>query len=120
MEALSLNALGKKDEAKMRINMALMQNLKSHTAWHIFGMIHRSNKDYDDARSCFKKSIEFNKSNQNVLRDLLLLEFHTEQSTVETITKLMNTQNRNTLFTACYLVSHVKDGNYERALKFID
>ena len=44
MKALNLNALKKKQEAFELIKKALFKNLGNFTCWHVYGILHRSNK----------------------------------------------------------------------------
>lgn len=44
MKALSYNALKKKKEAFELIKQALFKNLANFTCWHVYGILHRSNK----------------------------------------------------------------------------
>ena len=44
MKALNMNALKKKVEAFEFIKKALFKNLGNFTCWHVYGILHRSNK----------------------------------------------------------------------------
>ena len=44
MQALTMNALKRKTEAFDLIKKALFKNLANFTCWHVFGILHRSNK----------------------------------------------------------------------------
>ena len=44
MKALNLNAQKKRNEAFEMIKKALFKNLKNFTCWHVYGILHRSNK----------------------------------------------------------------------------
>jgi len=44
MKALNMNALKKKVEAFELIKKALFKNLSNFTCWHVYGILHRSNK----------------------------------------------------------------------------
>ena len=70
MKALNMNAMKKKTEALEFIKKALFKNLANFTCWHVYGLIHRSNKNYDDARKAYVNALKYDDTNQNVLRDL--------------------------------------------------
>lgn len=70
MKALNLNAQKKKTEAFDMIKKALFKNLKNFTCWHVYGILHRSNKNYDEARKAYVNALKYDVNNQNVLRDL--------------------------------------------------
>jgi tetratricopeptide (TPR) repeat protein len=68
LKALILNQTGKKEEAKALIMTALMFNLKSPTSWYINGSINRSTKNFEQAKQCYVKSVEFEEKNANVYK----------------------------------------------------
>jgi len=74
MKALILNTVGRKKESYELINKAIMANFQSFTSWNIKGMIERTDKNFDSAKSCFVKSAEIESDNEKIYRDLLLLE----------------------------------------------
>ncbi len=39
-----MNALKRKEEAFELIKKAIFKNLKNFTCWHVYGILHRSNK----------------------------------------------------------------------------
>ncbi len=44
MKALILNAMKRKKEAFELGKMVLFKNLANFTCWHVYGILHRSNK----------------------------------------------------------------------------
>lgn len=70
MKALNMNSLKKKTEAFELIKKALFKNLANFTCWHVYGILHRSNKNFDEARKAYLNALKYDKENQNVLRDL--------------------------------------------------
>jgi tetratricopeptide (TPR) repeat protein len=44
------------------------------TVWHVYGMLNRSNKKFDDARKAFLNALRQDETNINVLRDLAILQ----------------------------------------------
>lgn len=47
-----------------------MKNMSNFTCWHVYGILHRSNKNYEDARKAYCNALKYDAQNQNVLRDL--------------------------------------------------
>jgi tetratricopeptide (TPR) repeat protein len=74
MKALVKNAQKKKTEAFELIKKSLFLNMKSFTCWHIFGLLYRSDRNYDEARKCYLHALKHDKDNLNVTRDLALLQ----------------------------------------------
>jgi len=72
-KALIMNGLKKKAEAYELIKKALFKNMANFTCWHVYGILNRSNKKFDDARKAYLNALKSDETNQNVLRDLSLL-----------------------------------------------
>ena len=70
MKALNMNAMKKKTEAFEQIKKALFKNLGNFTCWHVYGILHRGNKNYDEARKAYLNALRYDVGNVNVLRDL--------------------------------------------------
>lgn len=80
MKALNMNALKRKKEAFDFIKLALFKNLGNFTCWHVFGILHRSNKyiifivlavlrelfnfrNYDEARKAYLNALRHDAKN---------------------------------------------------------
>lgn len=74
MKGLTLNCLGRKDEAYEHVRRGLRNDLKSHVCWHVFGLLQRSDKKYDEAIKCYRNALKWDKDNIQILRDLSLLQ----------------------------------------------
>jgi hypothetical protein len=85
--------MGKHDEAMEVVKKGLTANLKSHICWHVFGLVQRSDKKYDEAMKAykvefnllnsglclaiskkFKMALRIDRDNLQILRDLSLLQ----------------------------------------------
>lgn len=44
MKGLTLNFLGRKDEAYEHVRRGLRNDLTSHVCWHVYGLLQRSDK----------------------------------------------------------------------------
>jgi uncharacterized protein HemY len=78
MKALFLNSLKREKEAYASIKMTLMKNMANFTVWHVYGMLNRTNKDYDMARKAYTNALKFgkNKDTERVLTDLSQLQIY--------------------------------------------
>jgi peptide alpha-N-acetyltransferase len=76
MKGLILNQLGpaRKEEARDLCKKGLRYDLTSHICWHVLGMIYRSERDYQEALKCYSNAIKFDKDNQNILKDMAILQ----------------------------------------------
>ncbi|EDO40471.1 predicted protein, partial [Nematostella vectensis] len=74
MKGLTLNCLGRKEEAYDHVKRGLRSDLKSHVCWHVYGLLQRSDKKYDEAIKCYRNALKWDKENIQILRDLSLLQ----------------------------------------------
>jgi tetratricopeptide (TPR) repeat protein len=74
MKALILNSQGHNDEAFTLGKLALKNNMKSHICWHVYGLLWRSVKNYEEAVKAYKFALRIEPDSQNILRDLALLQ----------------------------------------------
>lgn len=42
--------------------------------WHVYGLLQRSDKKYDEAIKCYRNALKWDKDNLHILRDLSLLQ----------------------------------------------
>lgn len=74
MKGLTLNCLGRKEEAYEYVRRGLRNDLQSHVCWHVYGLLQRSDKKYDEAIKCYRNALKWDKDNVQILRDLSLLQ----------------------------------------------
>ena len=79
MRGLVLNSMDRKPEAIENIKKGLMMNMTSHVCWHVYGLVHRSNRDYHEAVKCYKQALKIDKDNMQILRDLSLLQIQVRE-----------------------------------------
>uniref|UniRef100_A0A915K8L6 N-alpha-acetyltransferase 16, NatA auxiliary subunit n=1 Tax=Romanomermis culicivorax TaxID=13658 RepID=A0A915K8L6_ROMCU len=84
MKGLILNCMGKKDEAYDYVKRGLKNDVRSHVCWHVYGLLQRSDKKYDEAIKAYRNALKIDKhcliktrvlqENLQILRDLSLLQ----------------------------------------------
>ncbi len=74
MKGLLLNSLDRKDEAYALVRRGLQNDLTSHVCWHVYGLLHRSDKNYEEAAKCYLNALKYDKENQQILRDLAVIQ----------------------------------------------
>ena len=74
MKGLVLNSIGKKNEANEFVKKGLKNDLRSHVCWHVYGLVHRSNKKYDEAVKCYRNALKWDKENIQIYRDLSIVQ----------------------------------------------
>mmetsp|Transcript_12430 Transcript_12430/g.15558 ORF Transcript_12430/g.15558 Transcript_12430/m.15558 type:complete len:906 (-) Transcript_12430:163-2880(-) len=74
MKGLTLNCMGKREEAHELVRKGLMNDMRSHVCWHVFGLLHRSDRNYNEAIKAYKQALRIDPENLQILRDLSLLQ----------------------------------------------
>ncbi|KAK3352830.1 NMDA receptor-regulated protein 1-domain-containing protein [Lasiosphaeria hispida] len=74
MKALIMNAQGKTDEAFALAKEALTIDMKSHICWHVYGILYRTNKNFDEAIKAYKFALKLEPDSQQIQRDLAILQ----------------------------------------------
>lgn len=49
-------------------------NSRCVPGWHVYGLLQRSDKKYDEAIKCYRNALKWDKDNLQILRDLSLLQ----------------------------------------------
>jgi peptide alpha-N-acetyltransferase len=74
MKALILNSMGKQDEAMALGKLALTYDMKSQVCWHVYGLLYRSVKNYEEAIKAYKFALKLDPESQQIQRDLAHLQ----------------------------------------------
>ena len=61
MKGLTLNCLGRKEEAYDYVRRGLRNDLGSHVCWHVYGLLQRSDRKYDEAIKCYRNALKWDK-----------------------------------------------------------
>lgn len=76
MRALLLSCLSKPEEAMEQIKKVLFKNLANSTCWHVYGIIHRTKKDFETAKKAYLNAHKYNPNNDSIMRDLCQIQIH--------------------------------------------
>lgn len=74
MKALIMNAQGKTEEAFALAKEALRVDMKSHICWHVYGILYRTNKNFDEAIKAYKTALRLEPESLQIQRDLAILQ----------------------------------------------
>lgn len=74
MKALILNAQGKTEEAFALGKEALTVDMKSHVCWHVYGLLYRHNKNFEEAIKAYKYALRLEPESHQIQRDLAVLQ----------------------------------------------
>ncbi|KDR72571.1 hypothetical protein GALMADRAFT_252705 [Galerina marginata CBS 339.88] len=129
MKGLVLTHMGKREEGIDLVKKGVRLDLTSHICWHVFGLIQKADKNYEEALKSYTQALRFDKDNMNLLRDSAQLQtqlrlFDNLVDTRHNILKLRPNQRQNWIALA---VAHHLNGNpmearmvlehYQRSLK---
>ncbi|XP_040123095.1 N-alpha-acetyltransferase 16, NatA auxiliary subunit isoform X5 [Oryx dammah] len=122
MKGLTLNCLGKKEEAYEFVRKGLRNNVKSHVCWHVYGLLQRSDKRYDEAIKCYRNALKLDKDNLQILRDLSLLQIQMRdlEGYRETRYQLLQLRPTQRASWIGYAIAHHLLRDYEMALKLLE
>ena len=74
MKALIINSQGHSDEAFALAKVALKNSMKSHVCWHVYGLLYRSAKNFEEAIKAYKFALKLEPESQQIQKDLALLQ----------------------------------------------
>lgn len=74
MKALIMNSQGKTEEAFALAKVALQCDMKSHVCWHVYGLLYRAVKNFEEAIKAYKFALRLEPDSQQIQRDLALLQ----------------------------------------------
>lgn len=103
MKGLTLNCLGRKDEAYDHVRRGLRNDLGSHVCWHVYGLLQRSDKKYDEAIKCYRNALKCEKDNIQILRDLSLLQIQMRDLEGYRVCAGMSSLNEDSIFMWFYV-----------------
>uniref|UniRef100_H3D472 N-alpha-acetyltransferase 15, NatA auxiliary subunit n=1 Tax=Tetraodon nigroviridis TaxID=99883 RepID=H3D472_TETNG len=123
MKGLTLNCLGKKEEAYDLVRRGLRNDLRSHVcSWHVYGLLQRSDKKYDEAIKCYRNALKWDKDNLQILRDLSLLQIQMRdlEGYRETRYQLLQLRPAQRASWIGYAIAYHLLEDYEMAAKIIE
>lgn len=74
MKALILHSQGHATEAFDLAKIALKNNMKSHVCWHVYGLLWRGEKNFEEAIKAYKFALRLEPDSQPIQRDLAHLQ----------------------------------------------
>jgi tetratricopeptide (TPR) repeat protein len=72
MKGLFLSQLSRKDEAYECVRRAVDLDPTSHICWHVYGLLHRADKNYADAVKCYQAALNIDKVKSFLLNNRAL------------------------------------------------
>lgn len=122
MKGLTLNCMGRKEEAYEFVKSGIRNDLRSHVCWHVFGLLYRSDRNYNEAIKCYRNAIRIDPENLQILRDLYLLQVQMRdlKGFAETRRTLLTLKPNNRNNWIGFAIAHHLVGNYQMAIDIIE
>lgn len=117
MKALILNSIGQQEEAFDLAKVALKNAMKSHVCWHVYGLLYRSVKNYEEAIKAYKFALRLEPEQQNILRDLAILQIQMRdfEGYLDSRKKMMQLRSQLRQNWTAVAIAHHLAGNYQAA-----
>jgi len=129
MKALILNGQGKTEDAFALGKEALKVDMKSHICWHVYGLLYRANKNFEEAAKAYKFALRLEPDSPQIQRDLATLQIQMRdlEGYVQSRATILQSkpqlrQSWNGLAVAHHLAGNLQDAEnilttYEETLK---
>lgn len=109
-------------EAHAFVKQGLRLDLTSHICWHVYGLLHRAEKNYEEAIKCYHHALKYDQDNLNIIRDysLLLVQMRNFEQYVNIRHQLLKIKPNNKMYWLGLAVAYHLNQQPKMALKIID
>ncbi|KAF1968332.1 NMDA receptor-regulated protein 1 [Bimuria novae-zelandiae CBS 107.79] len=121
MKALILNSQGHGEEAFALGKVALKNDMKSNICWHVYGLLWRSLKNYEEAIKAYKMALRLAPESQNILRDLahLQAQIRDYEGYIESRQKMLSDRSQLRQNWTGLAIAYHLNGNYKEAERIL-
>ncbi|KAG9581400.1 N-terminal acetyltransferase A, auxiliary subunit, partial [Aureobasidium melanogenum] len=121
MKALILNSQGKTEEAFDLAKLALKNAMKSNVCWHVYGLLYRSVKNYDEAIKAYKFALRLDPDSRQIQRDLSLLQAQTRdwKGLIDSRRTMLTASSGVRANWTAMAIAHHMAGDYQAAEKVL-
>ncbi|KAJ3043731.1 N-alpha-acetyltransferase 16, NatA auxiliary subunit, partial [Rhizophlyctis rosea] len=122
MKGLFLSNLDRKEEGAECIKLGVRNDMTSHICWHVYGLYHRGEKNYEQALKSYSHALKYDKENIQILRDysMLQLQMRNYEGFSDATNQLLLLKPTNRQYWAGLAVSHHLLHKYDTAAKVLD
>ena len=122
MKGLILNYTGSKEKAHDFVRRGLKADMKSHVCWHVYGLLHRHERNYAQAARSYKQALRLDPQNQQILRDLSLLQIQLRllDGFKETRLELLQIKSNQRTNWISFAIAHQLMGQHATCLQVLD
>ncbi|GAA6049964.1 hypothetical protein JCM3770_007071 [Rhodotorula araucariae] len=76
MKGIFLCSLDRKPEGYECVRRGVKNDPGSHIVWHVYALVLRADKNFEEALKCYKKAVEIEKDSLNLLNDMAPIAVH--------------------------------------------
>jgi len=122
LKGLFLCNLGRKEEGHAEVKRGVKNNIRSYICWHVYGLVHRLDKNYEEAIKCYTMALRIDKDNIQIVRDLanLHIQLRNYEALNETENQLVNLRPNQKQFWIGLAFSYFLLKRYDSALKILE
>ncbi|KAI0872202.1 tetratricopeptide [Hypoxylon argillaceum] len=121
MKALIINSMGKTDEAFALAKEALTADMKSHICWHVYGLLYRHQKNFEEAIKAYKFALKLEPGSPQIQRDLAYLQIQMRdyQGYIQSRTAMLQAKSQLRQNWTALAVAHHLAGDLAQAEKVL-
>ncbi|KAG6332172.1 hypothetical protein ID866_6919 [Astraeus odoratus] len=124
MKGLILVHLGQRDEGIKLIRDGMRKDLNSHICWHVWALIQKGERKYEDALKSYMQALRFDKDqdNFNIIRETSVLQTQTRayESLVESRLHMLRLRPNVRSHWIGLAVAHYLNGNLTESTRVLD
>ncbi|GAA5824891.1 hypothetical protein JCM11251_005383 [Rhodosporidiobolus azoricus] len=76
MQGIFHHSLGRKEQGYELVQRGAKNDSGSHIVWHVYALMRRADKQFEEALDCYRKAVSIEKDSLNLLNDLSTLTIH--------------------------------------------
>ncbi|RAL12456.1 peptide alpha-N-acetyltransferase complex A subunit NAT1 [Aspergillus homomorphus CBS 101889] len=121
MKALIMSNMGQLEEAFVLAKEALKNDMKSHICWHVYGLLYRAEKNYEEAIKAYRFALRIEPESQPIQRDLALLQMQMRdyQGYIQSRTTMLQARPGFRQNWTALAIAHHLSGDLEEAEKVL-
>eukprot|EP01130_Rhizamoeba_saxonica_P014440 TRINITY_DN6311_c0_g1_i1.p1 TRINITY_DN6311_c0_g1~~TRINITY_DN6311_c0_g1_i1.p1 ORF type:complete len:725 (-),score=167.66 TRINITY_DN6311_c0_g1_i1:30-2204(-) len=122
MKALTYNSMGKTEESLKLSKIAVKNNFSSFVAWHVLGIVYRSQSNYHESARCFHVAYTLEPEDLVIMTDLanIQLQLRDFNEYTKLRNKILQSKQSNQGNWLTFAMAAHLSGNYNKAIKILD
>lgn len=116
-----MSGLGQQEEAFALAKEALKNDMKSHICWHVYGLLYRAEKNYEEAIKAYRFALRIEPESPPIQRDLALLQMQMRdyQGYIQSRSSMLQARPGFRMNWTALAIAHHLAGDLEEAEKVL-